>query len=68
MPETSNKVAEMTQGTLRAGIKITHNGSFLAPMAPDGRLKTRKKSKLGQTKKYTSKTTPNDARNIKKGG
>ena len=30
--------------------------------------KTCKKSKLGQTKKYTSRNTHNDARNIKKGG
>ena len=68
MLETSKKVAELTQGTLRAGMKITPNGPFLAPMAPDRRLKTRKKSKLGQTKKYTSRTTHNDARNIKIGG
>ena len=68
MLETSKKVAELTQGTLRAGMKITPNGPFLAPRAPDGRLKTREKSKLGQTKKYTSRNTHNDARNIKKGG
>ena len=68
MLETLKKVVELTQGTLRAGTKITPNGLFLAPMAPKGRLKNRKKSKLGQTKKYTSRNTPNDARNIKKGG
>ena len=68
MLETSKKVTELTQGTLRAGMKIPSNGLFSAPRAPGGRLKTREKSKLGQTKKYTSRTTHNDARNIKIGG
>ena len=68
MLEASKKMAELTQGSLRAGIKITPKGPFLAPRAPYRRLKNRKKSKLGQTKKYTSRTTHNDARNIKKGG
>ena len=68
MLETSKKMAELTQGSLRAGMKITPNGPFLAPRAPYRRLKTRKKSKLGQIEKYTSRTTHNDARNIKKGG
>ena len=68
MLETSKKVAELTQGSLRAGMKITPNGPFLAPRAPYRRLKTRKKSKLGQIEKYTSRTTHNDARNIKKDG
>ena len=67
MQETSKKVVELIQETLRVGMKIRPNGPFLAPMAPKGRLKNRKKSKLGQTKKYTSRNTPNDARNIKKG-
>ena len=40
----------------------------LAPGPPDGGLKTCKKSKLGQNKKYTSRTTHHDARNIKKVG
>ena len=68
MLETSKKVTELTQGTLRAGMKIPSNGLFLAPRAPYRRLKIRKKSKLGQIKKYTSRTTHNDAGNIKKGG
>ena len=69
MLETSKKVVELIQGTLRAGMNITPNGPFLALIAPRGRLKKRKKSKLDQTKKYTSssRNTPNDARNIKKG-
>ena len=68
MLETSKKVVELIQGTLRAGMNIAPNGPFLAPIAPRGRLKNRKISKLGQTKKYTSRNTPNDARNIKKDG
>ena len=71
MLETSKKVAELTQGSLRTGMKIIPNGPFLAPRAPYRRLnprKTYKKSKLGQTKKYTSRNTHNDARNIKKCG
>ena len=50
MLETSKKVAELTQGTLRAGMKITPNGPFLAPMAPDGRLKTRKNQNWAKQK------------------
>ena len=50
MLETSKKVVElMIQETARAGMNIIPNGPFLAPMATEGRLKTRKKSKLGQT-------------------
>ena len=51
MLETSKKVAELTQGSLRAGMKITPNGPILAPRAPYRRLKTLKKSRLGQIKK-----------------
>ena len=49
-------------------MKITPNRQFLAPVAPNGGLKTLKRSKLSQNKKYTSRTTHHDARNIKKGG
>ena len=40
MLETSKKVVELIQVTLRDGMKIRPNGPFLAPMAPKGRLKT----------------------------
>ena len=66
MLETSKKVAELTQGSLRAGMKITPNGPFLAPRAPYRRLKIRKKSKLGQIKKYTSKPPWLEAKNPRK--
>ena len=47
--ETSKNLVELIQGTLRAGMNITPNGPFLAPMAPEGRLINREKSKLGRT-------------------
>ena len=34
MLETSKKMVELTQGTLRAGMNIAPNGPFLAPIAP----------------------------------
>ena len=40
--------------------------AILAPGATFDVLPRAKKSKLGKTKNYTSRTTPNDARNIKK--
>ena len=49
MLETSKKVVELIHGTQRAGMNITPNGPFLARMAPEGRLKNAKKSKLGRT-------------------
>ena len=61
MLETSKKVVELIQVTLRAGMNITANGPFLVPIAPRGRLKKRNTSKLAQTKKYASRNTPNDA-------
>ena len=48
MLETSKKVAELTQGSLRAGMKITPNGPFLAPRAPYRRLKTHEKHAKNQ--------------------
>ena len=50
MQETSKKVVELIQETLRVGMKIRPNGPFLAPMAPNGRLKTHKKIKIGPNK------------------
>ena len=68
MLETSKKVYTLTLGTLWAGMKITPNRPFLAPVAPNGGLITLRKSKWGQNENYTSRTTHHDATNIKKGG
>ena len=43
------KVAELTQGSLRAGMKITPNGQFLAPRAPE-EAKNPQKIKIGPNK------------------
>ena len=48
MLETSKKVAELTQGSLRTGMKIIPNGPFLAPRAPYRRLKTHEKHTKNQ--------------------
>ena len=56
--ETPKKVAELTQGSLRAGMKITPNGLFLAPRAPGWRLKTREKSKFSKNEKKGPREFP----------
>ena len=53
MLETSKKVVELIQGTLRAGMNITPNGSFLSPIAPRGRLKNAKNQNWAKHKMKT---------------
>ena len=43
VPPRGKKEVELIQGTLRDGMNITPNEPFLAPMAPEGRLKNAKK-------------------------